>query len=503
MPNIMYEMIANRLIIDRATTSDSSFAAQYAAAWQRLYPHADIPEQNDCLAKLQPCTRTILELGDIRKAAADARIAFVLDRLLRYHAARLLERSSESIAALRKAVAAELESMGFFRLDAGLNALLDAKLQLYAWPQNPQQIYKNEARSFGKSLQLLAEMHRWLLQQFNQAGGRRRSERRRESPEAKEEKTLRRIQGQLAIDLMMMTREAAPQEDNPDVEDFALEQFLAACGNSSMYKDFSPEYCEKLWRAALNEDRILYEHGSLMSLVDSRMGIICTRCLMLAMARVPEGQETSRDEVIQSACELMEVFQLEYTPEELKKNLLHWTKFYLVEKQVLPSVLKLLREHRDIVEDAYEMYAEQSQAELERRRQEIDERVALLHANDRLQYREEQRANTLQHIREFTCIENGAILGWLCMASHGMPYEQGQMRYYLEGMMQKLKALGLEPIATEKIGVPFQGEDEGTEGMLDLSGQPLQSGVQYQLVQLGWKYQGETVVCPKAARVQE
>lgn len=527
MPNIMCEMVANNLIINQVVINDTEFVPIFESTWRNLYPDSAVPTKESYLSQLWTSTRTILELGDICKASVNLRIVFLVNRLARYHAVRLYKGGMGTISELHESISQDLRNMEFHKLVVNLDTLIEDELRFFARQDKPELIVANRVRFSNKERLLLDELYEWLVLRLtkdenskadgskksrltvpeeNLSYGRdgfcvnsKKSKNRRGMPEEIEKKTIRRIQGQLAIDMMMMTRGEVSHEDIQEEEDFALEQFLDACENSIMYKDCTSEHCVDLWNSVLQEDRRLFERGKLIVSVD--MCVICTRCLLLAMASTSDNQDVKKEEVIEAACEYMKAFQLMCKQEDLKRELSRWMKWYLVDKQVPSSALKLLREQRDIIEDAYSMYIEQSQEEIEQRHYEIKKQVELLHANDRIQYREEQRSKVLQQIREFTCIENGAPLGWLCMVKYGMMYNAEQMYYYLDGIIQKLKVIGLEPFATEKVEKTFYAGEPGTENIVELSGKELQVDKCYRLVQLGWKYQGEIVVCPKAERV--
>ena len=527
MTTNMNEMVANYLIIKQVSINDPEFVSIYEEAWRKLYPDSAVPPKESYLSQIWASTRTILELGDICQASVNLRIGFVINRLARFHAVRMYKNGRGLISELHNCLVQELRNMGFHKLVVNLDTLIADELHYFSRQDRPELIVRYRVIYSYKERQLLDELYEWLISKFSknenpQVEGckksrfsvleeecldrrdkfcvkNKKSRNRRGMPDEIEKKTMRRIQGQLAIDMMMMTRGEVSHEDIQEEEDFALEQFLDACENSIMYKDCTSEHCVDLWNSVLQEDRRLFERGKLIVSVD--MSVICTRCLLLAMANTSDNQDVKKEEVIESACEYMKAFQLMCKQEDLKRELSRWMKWYLVDKQVPSSALKLLREQRDIIEDAYSMYIEQSQEEIEQRHYEIKKQVELLHANDRIQYREEQRSKVLQQIREFTCIENGAPLGWLCMVKYGMMYNAEQMYYYLDGIIQKLKVIGLEPFATEKVEKTFYAGEPGTENIVELSGKELQVDKCYRLVQLGWKYQGEIVVCPKAERV--
>ncbi|MGN1019228.1 MAG: hypothetical protein ACI4O7_02540 [Aristaeellaceae bacterium] len=524
-------MVANRLIMEQVAPGDREFDSHYADTWEKLYPDMAMPPKETFLQQLWASTRRVLESGELAYVTANTRVLFVMTRMARYHAVKAIRSGTGTMDELHDAMAADLRNMGFQKLVGNLDASINDELRYIARADRPDLIDANRVKYTPAERQLLDEMYEWLILKYvrsgsvpgaravkaeapapeaagnrreaagagNQAPGRRRS--MYGDTERIEKKTLRRIQGQLAIDMMMMTCGRDAEEDHQDEEDYVLDQFLTACRNSIAYRDCTMEQCIELWESAMQEDRRLFERGKLMTAMD--MGVICMRCLMLAIANAPDDQSMTRETIIAGACEYMDAFQLMYRAEELQRELARWLKWYMVDKKVPASALSLLRENRESLADAYSMYVEQSQAEIEQRRNEIARQVELLHANDRAQYRKEQHSKTLQQIREFTCIENGAPLGWLCMIKYGMTFTDEQMHFFIDGMIQKLKAIGLEPFATDKVDRSFDGGEAGAEAMLDLSGQRLETGERYRLVQLGWKYQGETVVLPKAERIAE
>ena len=141
---------------------------------------------------------------------------------------------------------------------------------------------------------------------------------------------------------------------------------------------------------------------------------------------------------------------------------------------------------------------EQSDAEAQRREQEIARQVDELRRKDALRRRNDQHAETVRLIRDFGANE----LGWLCMAVNGLSCSKDNLLYQLDGILQKLEALGIEPFAADLAAQPFDGGDRAAADVIDLFGHPLEKGISYHLLQPGWKYHGEIVVWPKADRVK-
>lgn len=325
-----------------------------------------------------------------------------------------------------------------------------------------------------------------------------RSRRRSQTPEALEEKTLRRLKGQFAIDFLMATR-VEPEEDAlADDEDDELEQFIEACSESTVYKNYTTDQCTELWNGVLNEDRILFSRGSLTALVDLRFTIIATRCLMMALMDLKNDERGQIELFIGKAAEYCEAFRLDYKPEVITERLKKICRFtYLVKDKLPLSVLELLREHRQDILDAYNLYVEQSDAEAQLREQEIARQVEDLRRKDALRRRNDQHAEIVRLIRDFGSNE----LGWLCMAVHGLTCGKDNILYQLDGVLQKLEALGIEPFALELVGQTFDGANSAAKDFFDMSGHPLVGGTTYRMIQPGWKYQGEIVVWPKADRI--
>lgn len=331
--------------------------------------------------------------------------------------------------------------------------------------------------------------------------GRRR--RRTLPPEELEARTLRRLKGQFAIDLLMATRVEPLEEDiladDSDEDDSELEQFIEACAASTTYKKYTPEQCTELWNSVLNEDRILFARGSLTALVDLRFTIIASRCLMMSLVETKDDERSQMDAFIERAVEYCEAFRVDYKPEIIRERLKKLCKnTYLVKEKLPMSVLELLRAHKQDILDAYNLYVEQSDAEAQRREQEIARQVEELRRKDALRRRNDQHAETVRLIRDFGANE----LGWLCMAVNGLPCSKDNLLYQLDGILQKLEALGIEPFAADLAAEVFDGSDCAAGDVIDLSGHPLEKGVSYRLLQPGWKYHGEIVVWPKADRVK-
>jgi hypothetical protein len=333
----------------------------------------------------------------------------------------------------------------------------------------------------------------------------RSSRRRRRNlpPEELEARTLRRLKGQFAIDLLMATRVEPLEEDllagDNDEDDSELEQFIEACAASTTYRKYTAEQCSELWNSVLNEDRILFARGSLTALVDLRFTIIASRCLMMSLVETKDDERGHLNEFIERAAEYCEAFRLDYKPEIICERLRKLCKnAYLVKEKLPMSVLELLRAHRQDILDAYNLYVEQSDAEAQRREQEVARQVEEQRRKDALQHRNNQHAETVRLIRDFGANE----LGWLCMAVNGLACSKDNLLYQLDGILQKLEALGIEPFAADLAGEPFDGGDRAAKDVIDLSGHPLEKGTVYRLLQPGWKYRGEIVVWPKADRVK-
>ncbi len=328
----------------------------------------------------------------------------------------------------------------------------------------------------------------------------KKSSRRNQSPEALVEKTLRRLKGQFAIDYLMATRVEPEEDELDDDEDSELDQFIEACGESTTYKNYTAEQCTELWKGVLNEDRILFARGSLTALVDLRFTIIATRCLMMALMDVKDDERSDIEAFIEKAAEYCEAFRLDYKPEVISERLKKICRFtYLVKDKLPMSVLELLREHRQDIMDAYDLYVEQSDAEAQLREQEIARQVEDIRRKDALRRRNDQHAEIVRLIRDFGSNE----LGWLCMAVHGLACGKDNILYQLDGVLQKLEALGIEPFALSLVGQTFDGANPAAKDFIDMSGHPLAGGVTYRMIQPGWKYQGEIVVWPKADRASK
>ncbi len=326
--------------------------------------------------------------------------------------------------------------------------------------------------------------------------GRRR--RRNHPPEELEKRTIKRLEGQFAIDLLMATRVEPQDELIDDDDDSELDQFIEACSESTTYKNYTAEQCTELWNSVLNEDRVLFARGSLTALVDLRFPIIASRCLMMALVETKDHELSYLRTFVERAAKYCEAFRLDYKPEVINERLKKLCKnIYLVKDKLPMSVLELLRRHRQDIEDAYNLYVEQSDAEAQLREQEIARQVEDIRRKDALRRRNDQHAEIVRLIRDFGSNE----LGWLCMAVHGLTCSKDNLLYQLDGVLQKLEALGIEPFALDLVSESFDGANPAAKEVIDLSGHPLSNGVSYRLVQPGWKYQGEIVVWPKADRV--
>ncbi len=323
-----------------------------------------------------------------------------------------------------------------------------------------------------------------------------RRRRRNHPPEVLEERTIKRLKGQFAIDLLMATR-VEPEADEliDDDDDSELDQFIEACSESTTYKNYTPEQCAELWNSVLNEDRILFSRGSLTALVDLRFPIIASRCLMMALVETKEHELGYLRTFVERAAKYCEAFRLDYKPEVISERLKKLCKnIYLVKEKLPMSVLELLREHKQDIIDAYNLYVEQSDAEAQLREQEIARQVEDIRRKDALRRRNDQHAEIVRLIRDFGSNE----LGWLCMAVHGLTCSKDNLLYQLDGVLQKLEALGIEPFALDLVSEAFDGSNAAAKDVIDLSGHPLKKGITYRLLQPGWKYQGEIVVWPKA-----
>ena len=290
--------------------------------------------------------------------------------------------------------------------------------------------------------------------------------------------------------------DADPKEHRP--------HFIAACKACPKLSD---EYRDEqnlimMWSALLEQDQMLFAAGSLSNLLDSRFTIITSRCLLCAVTLLEDEQVADTAALLDRAYDLWEAFRLDLNPDAARRFLKRsFSKYYAVGGQIPDSAIELIRDRAEEISDAYDMYLSQV---LEERKQVEKEMLARLEEQrrvDQFQQQVAQRANTLALIRRFTALEEGAALGWLCMAVNGANYSAEKLLYFIESLMQRLESVGLTPIATDKVGKVFDGGSEGADLFTDMQGRPLEPGVKYQMAQLGWRYNKEIVVYPMAERV--
>ena len=239
---------------------------------------------------------------------------------------------------------------------------------------------------------------------------------------------LARIKGQLAIDLLLMDGKVDQTDDGGENAESREQRmkFIAACQTSPKlpddYKD--EQNLRMMWWEVPLQDKMLFTAGSLSNLLDSRFTIITSRCLLCAVTLLEDEQVADTAALLDRAYDLWEAFRLDLNPDAARRFLKRsFSKYYAVGGQIPDSAIELIRDRAEEISDAYDMYLSQV---LEERKQVEKEMLARLEEQrrvDQFQQQVAQRANTLALIRRFTALEEGAALGWLCMAVNGANYE--------------------------------------------------------------------------------
>lgn len=542
------EIVADRLIMDGVQINSPQYENRVREVWAQIYPDIPVPGIKLFNDSLWVSTRAIMESPSIRQVHLHKQQAFACERFIHFHLVRLYP--DVRMEELRRSVEADMQKIGFGNFD-DRNAML-----AYTSRQDPEHADPGKMKISPKERSLIIAMYQWLISQYEKKavelpsavgpsedpnrsnavvekprcdtekdvkpaasvngavdatpekteGRRRRSgQSRRRSAEELEARTLARIKGQLAIDLLLMNGEANVDADtDEDIEASERLQFIAACQACAElpdeYKD--EQNLSKMWDVVSPQDKMLFTAGSMSDLLDSRFTVITCRCLLYAITSAEGASVHDKGAILAKAFELWEAFRLDSRPDAirrlLKRNI---ERYYMVEDRIPDSVLALLRSKADDISDAYNMYLEQISEEQKQREVELNAKLVDQRKLDQLQQQVAQHANIVGLIKKFTALENGAALGWLCMAVHGADYSKEKLHYYIENLMQRLETVGLKPLAVEKVACVFDGGSEGTDVFVDMNGRPLEAGVKYQMAQLGWTYGEEIVVYPMAERV--
>lgn len=541
------EIVANRLIMDGIQIHSPQYENRVQEVWVQTYPDIPVPGIRLFNDSLWASTRAMMERPSIRQAHLHKQQAFVCERFIHFHLVRLYP--DVRMDELRKSVEEDMRKIGFGGFDDS-NAML-----AYTSRQNPEHADPEKMMHSHKEQSLIIAMYQWLISQYEkkatespslvetkekahrttvvekvcsetakemktiasatgtvdivvektESRRRRSGQSRRRSPEELEARTLARIKGQLAIDLLLMNGESNVDADaDEDIETTERLQYIAACQACAElpdeYKD--EQSLSKMWDVVSPQDKMLFTAGSMTELLDSRFTVITCRCLLQAIASADDVNATDKEVILASAYELWEAFRLDSRPEVirrlLKRNI---ERYYMVEDRIPKAVLSLLHSKADDINDAYNMYLEQINEEQKQREVELNAKLADQRKLDQLQQQVAQRANIVGMIKKFTALEDGAALGWLCMAVNGADYSKDKLHYYIENLMQRLETVGLKPVAVEKVACVFDGGSDGADVFVDMYGRPLEAGVKYQMAQLGWTYGGEIVVYPMAERV--
>ena len=527
------EMVANRLIMDEIRAGTPECETKLVQAWCQIYPEFTAPSLTVFMNAALASTRYVLEQPNIHLVPLNKQQAFVCERFYHFHLLRL--RPAVKMEELRSAVKADMCRIGMRNYnDSHIMAFYASRRDPeYALPEKSDYTPREEA--------LVTEMYQWLIRQYTQrkpltpqssAGtravqsadgqqrpraehfqsenavkeeGRTRRQGRDRTTEELEARTIARVKGQLAIDLLLMNGEISPVDDSDDdIETTERMQFVNAClGCAELPEEYKDEQnLTKMWDVVTSQDKMLFSAGSMSELLDSRFTVIACRCLLYAMARMEPAQVADIPALLAKAFELWGAFQLDSRADVIRKLLertLH--RCYLVKDKVPDSVLNVLRVKADDIVDAYDMFLEQIREEQKQHELELSRKLSDQRKFDQLQQKVMLRNSTIALIKKFTTLENGAALGWLCMAVNGADYSSEKLRYYIENLMQRLESVGLSPVGVDKVACVFDGNSAGTEVFIDMNGRPLEGGVQYQMAQLGWMHDGEIVVYPMAERV--
>lgn len=533
------EIVANCLIMEGVKVDSPQYEARIKEVWKQTYPDVSVPSAGVFLSALWASTRTVLEKASVRLVSRHMQQAFVCERFIHFHSIRLSP--DIRMEELRRAVEADMSKVGLEGFDDG-KALL-----AYTSRRDPERADPGKTSFSQEEADLIVAMYQWLFEQYGHKpltfsaspvenkpvnreiiakavkpealpissgnlaterveGRRRRSGYgRSRSPEELEMRTLARIKGQLAIDLLLMNGEAGINVDSDeDIEVSERLQFISAC---QVCTELPDEYRDeqniiKMWEVISQQDKMLFTAGSLTELLDSRFTIITCRCLLKAIACADDTVVSSKAAILASAFELCEAFQLDSSPDSVRKLLeRNIYRYYTIGNRIPESAVDLLRARADDICDAYNMYLEQILEEQKQREIEFNARLADQRKFDQFHQQVAQRANIVELIKKFTVIENGAALGWLCMAVNGADYTKEKLCYYIENLMQQLESVELKPVGTDKVACVFDGGSDGTEAFVDMSGHALEAGEKYRMAQLGWMFDGEIVVYPMAERV--
>ena len=552
------EIVADRLIMDGVQFDSPQFEAAVKEAWEQVYPGTTAPDARTFYSVLWSSTRAMMERPSIRQVHWNHQLAFACERFIHFHIVRLYP--DVRMHELRKAVEADM-------LKAGLDGFDDSKAMLaYRSRQDPERADPGRTSFSQKEAALIIAMYQWLVEQYENKSQRQtpqqapaastssnapqsvttepaasvperqeervievsipviplpspaspapeRPERRRRrsghgrsrSPEELEARTLARIKGQLAIDLLVMDREAGMDvESDEDIEASERLQFISACQACPELPD---EYRDeqniiRMWDVITPQDKMLFTAGSLTDLLDSRFTIITCRCLLLAISRLDNAAAFDKAAILASAFELWEAFHMDSRPDSVKKLLeRNIYRYYMVGNGIPEQVVALLHSKADDIRDAYNMYLEQILEEQKQREIQFNAKLASQRKVDQFHQQITQRASLVELIKKFTALEDGAALGWLCMAVNGADYSREKLCYYIENLIQRLENVGLKPVGVDKVACVFDGDSEGTEIFVDMGGHPLKAGSKYQMAQLGWMFDGEIVVYPMAEQV--
>ena len=259
------EFVANRMILEHILLGSAQFSSQMAEIWEDLYPQIDVPHVRDFESWLWSSTRQALEVRSILQMSRHAQQAFVCERFIQFHLIQLGPQAM--MLDLRKAVSGDMLRIRLPGFDDSMAMLA------YQSRRDPNYVNPGEMDYTPKEKQLITEMYQWIFSQYvstnpvsqvatpgsalertvalssqnhlssvsltatetdgisNHEGlknaiettreiqetpkyyerrPRGGSSRRRSSPEELEAKTLVRIRGQLAIDLLLMNGEVEP-----------------------------------------------------------------------------------------------------------------------------------------------------------------------------------------------------------------------------------------------------------------------------------------------------